>query len=527
MENSLDAGSTSISVLLQDGGTKALQITDNGHGIHPDDLKIICERFTTSKLAAYDDLFTLTTFGFRGEALASITHIARLSITTMTPGSQCAYRAMYRDGKLVGDPKPCAGVQGTQILVEDLFYNVLARRRALKSPAEEFARCWDVLSRYAIHYPKVTFSLRKQGEMAPVMLTHPAPASTTAAPSPADPTPPAEGEEHPCLNPIRLIYGEALARELRPPPAWSVILVHHDHHEPDFVVDGLVSNASYSAKKEVFILFINHRSVECAPLKKALDALYATYLPKQSHPFVYLSLTLDSRTVDPNVHPAKLEVRFLHQDAIISALVEVVTDVLRASDTSRTFYVQTLLPTGVATNPTSADADASGAATSAAAASKKSHHKKKDRDEAPRHREDGDDPGGADEAPTLQPYRMVRTDSKQASLDAFLSPTSGRPRSRMAEQAADGAGGEDGGGGEEKKKLKKKKTGDDDGGGGGGGDDDVVETAGKEQEDEVGLVCASPPACIVMKFVLYGGCPSGSFGSLILTGGISFKTLTK
>ena len=128
LENAVDAGSTSIEVLVRDGGLKLLQITDNGHGIERDDLPILCERFTTSKLKAFEDLSSIGTYGFRGEALASISHIAHLRVTTRTAGSSCAWQAHYADGKLTPakprqspDPKPCAGRQGTQITVSISF----------------------------------------------------------------------------------------------------------------------------------------------------------------------------------------------------------------------------------------------------------------------------------------------------------------------------------------------------------------------------------------------------------------------
>lgn len=140
MENAVDAGSTSLEIVVKDGGLKFLQITDNGHGIHVwnaiisevclltllqrDDLSILCERFTTSKLKAFDDLNSIATYGFRGEALASISHIAHLTVTTKTADSSCAWRAHYLDGKLTpakpgqpAEPKPTAGRGGTQITV--------------------------------------------------------------------------------------------------------------------------------------------------------------------------------------------------------------------------------------------------------------------------------------------------------------------------------------------------------------------------------------------------------------------------
>uniref|UniRef100_A0A8D3CBE2 MutL homolog 1, colon cancer, nonpolyposis type 2 (E. coli) n=1 Tax=Scophthalmus maximus TaxID=52904 RepID=A0A8D3CBE2_SCOMX len=152
IENCLDAKSTSIQVTVKDGGLKLLQIQDNGTGIRREDMEIVCERFTTSKLQTFDDLSAIATYGFRGEALASISHVAHVTITTKTADAKCAYRGSYSDGKVKGPLKPCAGNQGTQILVEDLFYNVSTRRKDCRS------------DQYAIHNSGKSFCVKKHGE---------------------------------------------------------------------------------------------------------------------------------------------------------------------------------------------------------------------------------------------------------------------------------------------------------------------------------------------------------------------------
>uniref|UniRef100_A0A8D8LJJ9 DNA mismatch repair protein Mlh1 n=1 Tax=Cacopsylla melanoneura TaxID=428564 RepID=A0A8D8LJJ9_9HEMI len=173
LENSLDAKSTSIQVTVKQGGLKLLQIQDNGTGIRKEDMEIVCERFTTSKLTQFEDLASIATFGFRGEALASISHVAHLTIITKTKTSPCAYRGSYIDSKLKDPIKACAGNQGTQIIAEDLFYNIPTRRKALKSPSEEYHKIAEVVSRYAVHNPHVGFTLKKQNENLAEIRTRP------------------------------------------------------------------------------------------------------------------------------------------------------------------------------------------------------------------------------------------------------------------------------------------------------------------------------------------------------------------
>ncbi|CAG8691528.1 1407_t:CDS:2, partial [Dentiscutata heterogama] len=317
IENSLDAGATNIQILIKEGGLKLLQILDNGHGIRREDMVIVCERFTTSKLRNFEDLLHIGTYGFRGEALASISHVAHLTITTKTADSNCAYRACYSDGKLVppkpgaaAEPKACAGNIGTQITAEDLFYNVPTRRKALKNPTEEYARILDVVNRYAIHNAGVGFSCKKQGSTQADVNT----LSTAST-----------------LDNIRQIYGSTTSELLEFGKIFRKL---------EFRVNGYISNPNYNLKKLVFLLFINHRAVESSLLKKTIESVYATYLPKNTHPFVYLSLEINPENVDVNVHPTKREVRFLNEEEIITAVGDAIQERLVGANSSRVFLTQ-------------------------------------------------------------------------------------------------------------------------------------------------------------------------------------------
>ncbi|GAQ87495.1 DNA mismatch repair protein - MLH1 family [Klebsormidium nitens] len=367
IENSLDAGAAAINVVIKDGGLKMIQITDNGHGIRPADLPILCERHTTSKLKEFEDLQSISTLGFRGEALASITFVAHLSVVTMTAGQTHGYKATYKDGVLEGEPKACAAVKGTQITVENLFYNVTARRKAFKNVGEEYSRILDVISRFAVHNEGVSFSCKKHGENR-------ADIHTLAASSRSE-------------N-IRSVYGSSVARELIP-----IETSDDDPARSRFKMGGCISSANYSAKKTIMVLFINNRLVDCSPLKKACEAVYAAILPKASKPFLYMSITLPPEDVDVNVHPTKREVSFLNQEALIEAIQKAVEQKLLESNTSRTYYTQSLLP-GVAAPAPKSPAGADEGPSQAVAATQKAH-----------------------------PRNMVRTDVLQpvGQLDAYVT----------------------------------------------------------------------------------------------------------
>ncbi|CAL1709149.1 unnamed protein product [Somion occarium] len=348
IENSLDAGSTSIKITVKDGGVKLLQIQDNGCGIRKADLPILAERFTTSKISSFSDLSKLTTYGFRGEALASMSFVANLSVTTKTKADTCAWRAHYADGHLVpakegftADPKPCAGNDGTTITVENLFYNTPTRLGALRGASEEYARILDVVQKYAVHNPHVAFSCKKAGSATPDLST-PSGSDTKQA--------------------IRLIYGQTIAKELlhsditSSEDSESTSRMDVDEESPSWSAEAYFTSANYQAKKTVLLLFINHRLVESARIKKALEAIYNGVLPKGSSPFMYLSLQIDPESIDVNVHPTKREVRFLNEDAIIERICNKLQETLVNQSQSRVYEYQTLLTSGILEIQTSSKA---------------------------------------------------------------------------------------------------------------------------------------------------------------------------
>ncbi|KAM0786908.1 hypothetical protein ACM66B_002332 [Microbotryomycetes sp. NB124-2] len=397
LENALDAGSTRIVVTVKEGGLKLLQIQDNGSGIRRSDLPILCERFTTSKIKEFGDLNSLGTYGFRGEALASISHVAHLSVTTKTRRDTCAWKAAYSDGVMIpvktgakdAQAVPVAGNDGTIITVEDLFYNTPSRLKALRSASDEYSRIVSVVLQYAIHNAGVSMVCKKAGSNA-------ADVNTLLDTS--------------VLDNIGLIYGEQVKRALAE--------VSLESEEYGLKAKGYFSGATYGAKKGTYLFFINHRLVDCSSMKRALEAFYSVLLAKNAHPFVYLSLELEPSRVDVNVHPTKREVGFEDQDEIVELLCQHLAVKLEKTSTTKSYQVQTLLPIARAT------VDVSEKMRSKSARRQDSDELDVDEDQqeaGPQKRSSERNVGSSTTRKTA-PKSMVRTDHTTRTLDSMFMP---------------------------------------------------------------------------------------------------------
>ncbi|KAM3354923.1 hypothetical protein ACQJBY_025588 [Aegilops geniculata] len=316
VENSIDAGASTVSVTVKDGGLKLIQVSDDGHGIRCEDLPILCERHTTSKLSAYEDLQTIKSMGFRGEALASMTYVGHVTVTTITEGQLHGYRVSYRDGVMENDPKPCAAVKGTQVMVENLFYNMVARRKTLQNSNDDYSKIVDFISRFAVHHINVNFSCRKHGANRADVHS-----GTTSS----------------RLDAIRNVYGASVVRDLM-----EIQVSDENAVDEIFKMDGFISNANYVAKKTTMILFINDRLVDCTSLKRATEFVYSAILPQASKPFIYMSINLPPEHVDVNIHPTKKEVSLLNQERIIEKIKDAIEEKLMNCNNTRIFQTQAL-----------------------------------------------------------------------------------------------------------------------------------------------------------------------------------------
>lgn len=276
MENSLDAGARSLNVVLIEGGIKQIRLSDDGDGIAAKDLPLALARHATSKIASLTDLEHVATLGFRGEALASIGSVARLSLISRTAEAAHANK-IGAEGGPAGDIEPAAHPPGTTVEVNDLYFNTPARKKFLRSEATEFAHCNEVFRRIALSRPDITMSLRHNGRVSAHL-----PAASFEARAAS-------------------LLGEELLREGR---AIAVEV-------PGIRLRGIAgSPAQARANRDAQYMFVNGRFVRDKVLSHALRAAYADVLHGERHASYVLFLDIDPATVDVNVHPAKIEVRF-------------------------------------------------------------------------------------------------------------------------------------------------------------------------------------------------------------------------
>ncbi|MCC7487193.1 MAG: DNA mismatch repair endonuclease MutL [Burkholderiales bacterium] len=282
LENSLDAGAREISVHLTGGGTKSIRVIDDGGGIAREELALALTPHATSKIASLEDLERVASLGFRGEALASIAAVSRLTLSSRRPGDRHAW-AVAACGAEIARAAPAALAKGTSVEVLDLYFNTPARRRFLKSEATEFAHCEETVRRIALARPDAGFTLHHNGR-----------AVATLPPQPL-------------TERIRtLIGGEFQAAAL---PVES--------SAPGLRLGGAIGRAAHARSgRDRQYFFVNGRFVRDRLAAHAIRQAYQDVLHHDRHPAYVLYLEIDPRQVDVNVHPAKTEVRFRDSHAV-------------------------------------------------------------------------------------------------------------------------------------------------------------------------------------------------------------------
>ncbi len=302
LENSLDAGARRVHVLVDRGGQGLIQVQDDGAGIAPQDLELAVTRHATSKILRLEDLFDLHSFGFRGEALPSIASVSRLRLTSATTDSGEAFFIEVDAGRVVRQG-PAALAQGTRIDVRDLFVNVPARLKFLKTPATEGKRCQDVFCRLALTRLDVHFEYVVGGRTALSM--------------------PPSGD---LRQRLKLIWPDSVTDSLLPVA----------HEREGLRLEGLVSAPhSVQAQANRLLLYVNDRPVQDKLLLRAVRDAYQGRLLTREYPQAALFLKLPPEEVDVNVHPAKTEVRFRDQQGVFSVVRQGVLQALEQLETQR------------------------------------------------------------------------------------------------------------------------------------------------------------------------------------------------
>ena len=283
VENAIDAGAGRITVEVAEAGRRHIRVTDDGEGMSQADAACAFLRHATSKIRTDADLFTIRTLGFRGEALPSIAAVSRMRLVTAAPGASCGTEISLEGGSIKGQ-REAPSPPGTMVEVADLFYNTPPRKKFLKSPATEFGHICQVIQRLALGFPKIHFRLLHNGasvlEFAPVR----------------------SGRER-----IQQIYGLALVDGC----------VDITQEDDELRLEGVSSRPLESGlSRTPQEMLVNQRWVKCPSLAHAVYEAYGTYLAKGRHPRFVLHLTIDPRSLDMNVHPAKREVRFSNQERL-------------------------------------------------------------------------------------------------------------------------------------------------------------------------------------------------------------------
>lgn len=276
LENAVDAGATEIQLVIKDAGKELIQVTDNGKGMSPTDARMSFERHATSKIRSIEDLFTIRTMGFRGEALASIAAVTQVELKTRQAASEAGTRILI-EGTEVKLQEPCAVNPGTTISVKNLFYNVPARRHFLKSANTELRHIIDEFTRVALANPAIGFRMWSNGTEQ----FHLEPGSMKAR--------------------IVGLLGASYEKNLVPV----------EEHTDMVNIQGFIGKPESATRtRGMQFFFINNRFIRNAYLNHAVTQAYEGLIEKESYPFYVLFLEIDPRRVDVNVHPTKQEVKF-------------------------------------------------------------------------------------------------------------------------------------------------------------------------------------------------------------------------
>jgi DNA mismatch repair protein MutL len=299
LENSLDAGATEMAIEIRGGGVEYIRVSDNGCGIPYDEVDLAFQRFATSKVAEARDLDAIVTLGFRGEALPSIASVAHVSMVTRCDGEDSGTRIDIAEGR-IGRKEGQGASPGTVTTVQQLFRNIPARRKFLRSAATETSQIQSLVTRYAMAYPETRFRLSVNGSQS------------FASPGSGD-----------LREAIAAVYSLNVAQ------AMMELSSSDDRDDGGLIVSGMISPPAIDRANRAYMsFFVNRRWVQNSTLRFAVEQAYHGFMAERRYPLVILSINVPYEEVDVNAHPAKTEVRFRRQDRIFSAIQHAVRHTL-------------------------------------------------------------------------------------------------------------------------------------------------------------------------------------------------------
>lgn len=299
VENAIDAGAHAIEVEIADGGQSYMRVTDDGCGMSPEDAHKCIIRHGTSKISSVEDIFAITSLGFRGEAVPSIAAVSHMQITTRQASDDFATHLILDGGEITAEDQAGAPV-GTTMEVSDLFYNTPARRKFLKSERTESSKISEMVTKLALANPAIAFTFTNNGRTT--MKT---------------------GGTGDLRETVANIYGANVARD--------VFAVTAD--QDGISLEGYVGKPSVlKSNRNWQTCIVNHRIVHNPLMFKAIDNAYHAMLPKSGYPFAMLHLHVDPATIDVNVHPAKTEIKFSDEQAVYRAIYHSIVTALVAQE---------------------------------------------------------------------------------------------------------------------------------------------------------------------------------------------------
>ncbi len=287
VENSLDAKANHIDIFLEESGLKRIQVVDNGSGMDATDALLAFERHATSKIKNEYDLFHIRSLGFRGEALPSIASISRIELLTSTGNEEVGSKVIYEDGELL-ESGFGSYRKGTSITVTHLFYHTPARFKYLKSPQTELSNVVDLVSKFSLSHPEVSFFLSNQGKL----LFQTAGNGNT-------------------LDVLAKIYGIEVAKSMR----------RFSGKNRDYEISGFISNPIQNRSSRNYIsVFVNHRYIKSSRLTKSILEAYGQLIPLNRYPIVLINISVDTSLIDVNIHPTKQQVKFSEEDSLVELI---------------------------------------------------------------------------------------------------------------------------------------------------------------------------------------------------------------